>query len=170
MDARKDTMFARRPELLVLVAAVLWMASASCFAQDPSAGTAPIVIFFYEEGCPDCVKIEEVLDALESELPEGAIARHEIGDSESRRLFQKLQKAYEIDVSSVPVVFIGDRVIAGATLPRELELTDAIGDCITGACSSPLDRVPAGVIPWRDALELALLVSLVLLLALLQLP
>lgn len=156
--------------LFWFASAMLLVAVLPSLAQETAALEAPIVILFYEEGCPQCVQIEEVLDALKSELPEGAIARYEIGNPESRTLFRKLQKAYEIDVSNVPVVFVDDRAIIGAGLSRELELTDAIGDCITGACASPLDRVPPDVFPWRDALELGLLLSLILLLVLLQLP
>jgi thiol-disulfide isomerase/thioredoxin len=156
--------------LLLVVPVLALLAAAPCVAQEAPAPHAPIVVFFYQEGCPDCVKIAEVLDALAGDLPEGAVARYEIGDPQSRRLFQRLQKAYAIDVSSVPVVFIGDRAIAGASRANELTLSDAIGDCITGACASPLDRIPPDVFPWRDLLELALLGSLVFLLALLQRP
>jgi thiol-disulfide isomerase/thioredoxin len=156
--------------LLLVVPVLALLVAVPCIAQEVAAPLAPVIVFFYQEGCPDCVRIAEVLDALAGDLPEGALARYEIGDPESRRLFQKLQKAYDIDVSSVPLVFIGDRAIAGAGRPQELTLSDAIGDCITGACTSPLDRIPPDVFPWRDLLELALLGSLVLLLALLQRP
>jgi glutaredoxin len=141
-----------------------------CSAQDVAGAPAPVVVFFYEDGCPDCVLVGEVLDALGTDLPEGAVARYEIGDPESRRLFQKMQKAFGIDVSSVPVVFIGDRVIAGASRMQELALTDALGDCATAPCPSPMNRIPPDVFPWVDLLELGLLATLVLLLALLQRP
>jgi thiol-disulfide isomerase/thioredoxin len=155
---------------LLVVPILALLAAVPCIAQDAPAPAAPIVVFFYQEGCPDCVRIAEVLDALAGDLPEGAVVRHEIGNPESRRLFRKLQKAYGIDVSSVPLVFIGDLAIAGASRSQELKLSDAIGDCITGACASPLDKIPPDVFPWRDVLELALLGSFVFLLTLLQRP
>jgi hypothetical protein len=98
------------------------------------------------------------------------VVRYEIGNPASRRLFQRLQKAYGIEVSSVPLVFVGDRVIAGASRAQELALSDALSDCVTTPCSSPLDRLPPDVFPWVDLLQLALLGSVVLLLALLQHP
>jgi len=156
--------------LLLLVPVLGLLTAVPCIAQEAPAPHLPIVVFFYQDGCPDCVRIAEILDALAGDLPEGAVARYEIGDPESRRLFRKLQKAYAIDVSSVPVVFIGDRAIAGASRVQELTLSDAIGDCITGACTSPLDKIPPDVFPWRDLLELALLGSLAFLLTLLQRP
>ena len=141
-------------------------------AEAPAATPAgsPSVVFFYQSGCPDCERISEVLDALGGDLPPGAVARYEVGDPAARRLFQKLQKAYGIDVSSVPVVFIGDRVFTGASRAQELQISDAIERCVTTPCSSPLNRVPPDVFPWVDLLELALLGGLVVLLALLQRP
>jgi len=156
--------------LLLLVSVLSLLAAVPGIAQEAPAPRLPIVVFFYQDGCPDCVRIAEVLDALAGDLPEGAVARYEIGDPESRRLFQKLQRAYAIDVSSVPVVFIGDRAIAGASRVQELTLSDAIGDCIRGACTSPLDKIPPAGFPWRDLLELTLLGSLAFLLTLLQRP
>ncbi len=142
----------------------------SCAAQEAAAPAPPVVVFFYQDGCPDCVQIGEVLDALAGDLPAGAVVRYEIGEPTSRRLFQKLQKAYGVETSSVPLVFVGDRVIAGASRAQELALTDALGDCVTTPCSSPIDRIPPDVFPWIDLIELALLGSLVILLALLQRP
>jgi thiol-disulfide isomerase/thioredoxin len=147
-----------------------------CFAAAvPAFGQAvepprPIVVFFYQEGCPDCVQIGEVLDLLAGDLPDGAVARYEITDPEGKRLFRRLQKAYGIDISSVPLVFVGDRVIAGASRAQELTLSDALGDCTTAPCPSPLDRLPPDVFPWVDLAQLGLLGLLVALLFFLQRP
>ncbi len=149
----------------------------ACLAAAPAAGayaapaaSRPVVVFFYQNGCPDCTQISDVLDALGGDLPPDSVVRYEIGDPASHRLFLKLQKAYGIDVSSVPLVFVGDRVIAGASRAQELALTDAIGDCVTSTCPSPLDRVPPDVFPWLDLAEGALFAALVLLLLFLQRP
>jgi glutaredoxin len=156
---------------IFLLAAVLGAAAVlPCAAQEAAPSASPVVVFFYQDGCPDCVKIGEVLDALAGDLPAGAVARYEIGDPSSRRLFQRLQKAYGIETSSVPLVFVGDQVIAGASRAQELALSDALGDCVTTPCASPIDRLPPDVFPWIDLIELALLGSLVVLLALLQRP
>jgi thiol-disulfide isomerase/thioredoxin len=159
------------PRAVFLLAVVLGTAAVfPCAAQQAVPSASPVVVFFYQDGCPDCVKIGEILDALAGDLPAGAVARYEIGAPSSRRLFQKLQKAYGVETSSVPLVFVGDRVIAGASRAQEFALTDALGDCVTTPCASPLDRLPPDVFPWADVVELALLGSLVLLLALLQRP
>ncbi len=156
--------------ILLFIAVLGAVAAVPCAGQEPPSSASPVVVFFYQDGCPDCVQIGEVLDALAGDLPEGAVARYEIGTPTSRRLFQRLQKAYGIEVSSVPLVFVGDRVIAGASRAQELALSDALSDCVTTPCSFPLDRLPPDTFPWVDLLELALLGSLVVLLALLQHP
>ncbi len=159
--------------LLALVLACLSLAAAETAvpAAEPAAEpAAPVVVFFYQEGCPDCIEIAGVLDALAGDLPAGAVARYEIGDPASRKLFRKMLVAYSIEGTSVPIVFVGERVIAGASRIQELALTDALGDCVTSACPSPFDRLPPDVFPWVDLLELALLASLALFLALLQVP
>ena len=158
-----------RAQVVFLLIAALAVASATCAAQS-AALARPEVVFFYQEGCPDCIQIGEVLDLLVSDLPEGAIARYEIGDPASHKLFLRLQKAYGIDVSSVPLVFVGDRVISGAGRLQELTLTDAVGDCAQSPCPSPLDRLPPDVFPWIDLAQLALLGFAVVLLVLLQSP
>jgi len=157
--------------LFVVVVLSLWCVPARA-AEAPAAPSvaSPSVVFFYQNGCPDCERVSEVLDALGGDLPPGSVVRYEIGNATARRLFQKLQKAYGIQVSSVPVVFIGDRVFTGAGRAQELAISDAIERCVTSPCSSPLDRVPPDVFPWVDLLELALLGAAVVLLALLQRP
>ena len=156
---------------LVLACSSLAASQPARTAVEPAAEpVAPVVVFFYQEGCPDCIEIAGVLDALAGDFPEGAVARYEIGDPASRKLFRKMLAAYSIDGTSVPIVFVGERVIAGASRIQELALTDALGDCVTSSCPSPFDRLPPDVFPWGDLLELALLASLVLLLALLQVP
>ncbi len=158
-------------------ARIAWLVLATLVGGATPGGAAqtdeaprPVVLFFYQEGCPECVRISEVLDALGSDLPPGAVASYEITDRAAGRLFQRLQRAYGALISSVPVVFIGDRVVEGASRAQELAITDALGDCVTSPCSSPLDRLPPDVFPWVDVLQLGLLALFVGLLVLLQTP
>lgn len=155
---------------LLVLAGFLAVAPAWLCPAQSEAPSDPVVAFFYQEGCPDCVKIGEVLDLLAGDLPEGAVVRYEIGDPTSKRLFQRLKKAYGVEASGVPLVFVGDRFIAGAGLAQELTLTDAISRCARSPCPSPLDRLPPDVFPWIDVAQLALLGLVVVLLFLLQRP
>ena len=55
----------------------------------------------------------------------------------------ELASAYEVEVSTVPVVFVGDEVVLGAGRAQEFELRNAIGDCAIRGCASPLGRAPS---------------------------
>lgn len=159
-----------RAALFLSLAAVAIAALAPSGAAQSADAPRPAVVFFYQDGCPDCVQIGEVLDLLALDLPPGGIARYEIGTKEGRTLFLRLQKAYGIDVQTVPLVFIGDRVISGAGRIQELTLSDAIGDCAQSPCPSPLDRLPPDVFPWVDLAQLGLLTVAIVLFLLLQRP
>jgi len=106
----------------------------------------PWVVVFYEEGCPDCAQMEELVQGLTSELPESAIVRYDIADPDALDLLMELAQAYDVEVSSVPVVFVGDdAVVLGVGRAQEFELRNAIGECTIQGCSSPLARAPSRV-------------------------
>jgi glutaredoxin len=108
-----------------------------------AADDEPWIVVFFEEGCPDCAQIEEVLEGLTSELPGSAIARYDVSDPEALELLMELATAYEVEVSTVPVVFVGDEVVLGAGRAQEFELRNAIGECTIHGCPSPLARAPS---------------------------
>jgi len=128
----------------------------------------PVVLFFYGEGCPDCMAVDELLTALSSDLPESALRRYEISDPEAAELLSKLEAAYGIEEASVPIVFVGDDVIIGAGRAQEFKLRDAIGHCVTLGCPSPLARIrpPVSV---DDLLRLAMFAAVFVILAIWQL-
>ncbi len=108
-----------------------------------AADEEPWIVVFFDEGCPDCAQIEEVLEGLTSELPESAIVRYDVSDAESLDLLMELATAYEVEVSTVPVVFVGEEVVLGAGRAQEFELRNAIGECTIRGCPSPLARAPS---------------------------
>ena len=103
----------------------------------------PWIVVFYEEGCPSCAQVEELLEGLTSELPASAIVRYDISDPEALDLLMELGEAFDAETSSVPVVFVGDEVVLGAGRAQEFELRNAIGACTIHGCSSPLARAPS---------------------------
>lgn len=130
----------------------------------------PVIVVFYQEGCPDCLLIEELIEGLAYDLPPSAIRRYEITARGSMSVLRQLEAAYGIDsaIGTVPIVFAGDSVVVGAGRPQEFQLRNAIGDCVTVGCSSPLARIQSTAFPWKDVMEIALLAGLVVLFALLQ--
>jgi len=106
----------------------------------------PWVVVFYEEGCPDCAQMEELLEGLTVELPESLIVRYDVTDPDALDLLMELAQAYDVEVSSVPVVFVGEDVaVLGVGRAQEFELRNAIGTCTIQGCSSPLARAPSRV-------------------------
>lgn len=150
-----------------LAVAVAFVALA--FGCAAMAAEGPVVVFFHQEGCPDCVAMDEVLSALAVDLPEGAVERVEVTTREGATVFRRLRAAYGIDVATVPMLFIGDQVISGSGRAQEFRLRDAIGRCTVSPCSSPLDRIAPQGFPWRDAVEMGLLAALLVLLSWIQL-
>jgi len=106
-----------------------------------TAADAPWIVVFYEDGCASCAEMEELLVPLTYDLPESAVARYEISDPENLDLFLALGEAYEVDVSTVPVIFVGDTPIIGVGRSQEFELRNAVGDCTVEGCPSPFDRI-----------------------------
>lgn len=152
--------------------AVLLLVSCICAAVGfcGSAEDLPVVVAFYEAGCPDCARIDEVLVALASDLPASAVRRYEISEPGSMRILRRLMAAYNLSekTATVPIVFVGDTVVVGADRSQELKLMDAISRCARSECPSPLARIDLSAFPWKDVARLALLVGLAVLLALLQ--
>ena len=134
-----------------------------------SDASDPIVIVFYEDGCPSCEEMEELLVGMTIDAPETAIARYQITEPESTELLTALAKAYDIDVPSmVPIVFVGEDVIIGMGRTQEFSLRNAIGDCLSVGCESPIARLPLSQLQ-VDLPRLALFLVMFLTLAWFQL-
>jgi len=137
--------------------------------QVDAADSDPIVIVFYEEGCPSCEDMEDLLAGMMIDEPETAIVRYDITKSESMELLIALAKAYDVEVPSiVPSVFVGEDVIIGMGRTQEFSLRNAIGDCLSLGCESPIARLPLSQLR-ADLPRLALFLALFLALAWLQL-
>jgi glutaredoxin len=159
--------FARRFRLLAAaLAAVLLLAAV--FPAVAQEEASPIAVVFYEEGCPSCAALDELLLALAPDLPESAIRRYEITAEGSFELLESLSAAYDVVVETIPAVFIGDQVVLGSDRAAEFALRAAVGECATVGCPSPFDRIRPAEFPWRDVLTLGGLVALFLLLLVLQ--
>jgi len=148
--------------LAMLLSAAIGISVAGEEAQDP------LVIVFYEEGCPNCEAVDELLAGLIVDLPPQSVERHEITDLAAFDLLTALAATHDVEVETVPVVFVGDEIILGADRAAEFALRAAIGDCATIGCASPLERVRPPEFPWADALALAGIAALLAFLLFLQ--
>jgi len=134
-----------------------------------AADSDTLIIVFYEEGCPSCAEMDELLAGMTIDAPETAMARYEITEPESIELLTALAKAYNIDVpSTVPIVFVAEDVIIGMGRTQEFSLRNSIGDCLSLGCESPIARLPLSQLR-ADLPRLALFLALFLALAWFQL-
>ncbi len=70
--------------------------------------------FFYGDGCPHCAKEEVFLKELEKEKENLDVYYYETWyDYENAKLLSKIGKELDLDVSGVPILLGGDRVIIG---------------------------------------------------------
>ena len=134
-----------------------------------SAPADPILVVFYEEGCPSCEEMDELLAGMMIDAPETAIARYEITEAGSLELLAALAKIYGIEIpSTVPIVFVGDDVVIGMGRTQEFSLRNAIGDCLSIGCETPIARLPISQLR-ADLPRLALFVAIFLAVAWFQL-
>ena len=148
--------------VLLLVAAVIAVSSAV-----GAAATDPSIVVFYEEHCPDCEAMDAVLDELLAEHPGLVITHLEIGQPGNLELMTQLLEAYDVDLDvvslGVPTLFIGDAAFVRARSEDESAVRDAVQECVTHGCRSPLPS------PSRGRGDVVVLVAFALLFAALYL-
>ena len=114
---------------------------------------ATTLVLFHEHGCSHCARMEEYLSEIAPAYPELEIVRHEIHDAEGQALLARLLATYDIEIGSVPILFIGEVALVGAVYyglypepyaaagrAEELALDEAIRLAIANDAPSPLDR------------------------------
>ena len=119
--------------------------------------TAPgtTLVFFYDEGCPHCARVEAFLERIQPDYPQLEIVRYSVREEEFLDLLDQLLEAYGIPGLSwtTPVIFIGEVADIGGTFYRpgqdpqpltgraeELTLEDAIREAIAENAPSPLTK------------------------------
>ncbi|HAF70438.1 TPA: hypothetical protein DCL37_03660 [Candidatus Acetothermia bacterium] len=117
---------------------------------------ATTMVFFYDEGCPHCARVEEFLEGILPNYPELEVVYHSVREEEALELLEKLLSAYGIEGLSwsTPVIFIGEVADVGGTFYRpgqdpqpltgraeEFALEDAIREAIAQNAPSPLAKV-----------------------------
>lgn len=147
------------------VLGVLFLMSSTAVA----ATSEPLIVVFYEEGCHSCEEMEELLAGMTVDAPAEAIVRYEVTAPGSMDLLVSLSNAYDIDVPEiVPIVFVAEDAIVGMGRAQEFTLRNAIGDCLSIGCESPIARLPISQLR-TDLPRLALFLALFLALAWFQL-
>jgi len=123
-----------------------------------AVGQSVEVLFFYDVGCPHCKQVETFLDDLQRAGLPFTVLRYEIHGTGAWSLLQRLLAAYGAELGPVPMVFVGDVAMVGATfyglgprpvtlvgLAQELTLEDVIRQALARGAPSPLSKLPPTV-------------------------
>jgi cytochrome c biogenesis protein CcdA/glutaredoxin len=119
-----------------------------------AAGATTTLVFFHQIGCPHCAHTEAFLESILPQYPDLEIQRYEIDEPGSFDLLDKLLAAYDVEIGSVPMVFVGNVAWIGGTFyglydepytatgqAGDMTLETAIQVAIAEGAGSPLDRV-----------------------------
>ena len=98
----------------------------------------PVILVFHEEGCPDCQRMEAVLQELLSKHPDLSVAYYEVTQPGSPELFDALADRYGVLLLKVPIIYVGEVAIVGAGRAQEMRLREAVEGCASSGCISPL--------------------------------
>lgn len=103
------------------------------------------IYFFYGQGCPHCAAEEKFLDQLEQKYDSSIkINRFETWyDQDNVKLLQQFAKAYSMNITGVPVTFIGDKGIIGYDNAENKgkEIEDQLEYCSIYSAKCPGDEI-----------------------------
>ena len=118
------------------------------------AAAATTLVFFHEIGCSHCARTEAFLESIHPNYPQLEILHYEISEPESLELLAGLLAAYDVELDSVPMIFVGNVAWIGGTFfglydepytvsgrAAEMTLESAIQLAIEENAASPLDRI-----------------------------
>jgi cytochrome c biogenesis protein CcdA/glutaredoxin len=149
VDLREEDVTMKRVVLSALAVVLL-------FAFAGTAATE--VVLFYEDGCPHCAKMEELLQNMQAAGAALTVKVYNVASQEGRDLLPRLLAAYGAEMGPVPFLFVADTAIVRDTVYRagsnaapvvlaaravELEARALIEAAIADSARSPLDRLPA---------------------------
>jgi cytochrome c biogenesis protein CcdA/glutaredoxin len=133
------------PRLSIVIFGILAGVALSTMATD--------LVMFYEEGCPHCARTSAALEVIAPDYPSLNVIRYEIHDPVAQDLLDRLLGAYNVELGSVPILFVGDVAIVGGTYfglseeawsplgrAEEMALEDAIRRAVEADAPSPLSR------------------------------
>jgi glutaredoxin len=110
----------------------------------PEAETKVVIYEFYGQGCPHCTKLNNWFEEIKPKYPQLEVVQHEVyRNSTSRKLFQKMAKAYGKSAGGVPSIFIGEKNIVGFSPEVGKTIEAEIMNCIEALCTSPLEKLNA---------------------------
>ena len=81
-----------------------------------------MVVVFHLEDCPDCARMEAVLEEMLARYPSLSISYYEANEPSASALLEQLSDAYRVLFVDFPLIFVGEDAIAGAGRAKEIRL------------------------------------------------
>ena len=146
--------------MLLLSGAVLFFATPSALAQttlEPSVteseGTMPLLYpvhlyMFYHADCPHCHEMLPLIDGLPRQYPTLTLHIYEISqNTDNYALFQTFLKAYNLQLETVPSIFIGTQAFQGAKDQIWEQIQSKVSASVQSGASGPGDEITGNVEP-----------------------
>jgi len=113
---------------------------------------------FSKEGCPYCDALDHFLKGIEDDYPNLVIKKYDIQESDNVELLLKMSKAFDEEVSGVPVVFINNKIIEGFNNQKKEIIEEEIQKCSLEECEDPIDKIDS-VINIEQKITIPVLIS-----------
>jgi len=102
------------------------------------------LLFFYEKGCPECAKVNDLLQKRIKPNYPVAIKAYEIHEPGNAALLMNLARAYEakdIIKKGTPAVFIGENAFQGSSRAIQRKIEEAVRASLRAEIPSPMSRL-----------------------------
>lgn len=104
-----------------------------------------MIYVFGGEGCPHCAAEKTFLSSLRTKYPNMKVLEYEVWhNSQHAQLLQSMAKTYGVQVSGVPMTFIGEHGLSGFSDAIQKDLLRLIEACSQKGCPDPADRLLQG--------------------------
>ena len=102
------------------------------------------ILMFYGRGCPHCGRTIEYLNFLQGKYPGLIVHQYETYfNQENRELFERVTKAFGIEIEGVPTSFVDEQYFVGFSQNIAENMESTVIECKEKGCIDPLERLHA---------------------------
>ena len=137
-------------------AAPAWFAQAAVEPSVTGSGsegaTAPPypvhLYMFYRADCPHCHEMLPLIDSLSSQYPTLILHKYEISqNTDNYALFQTFLKVYDLQLETVPSIFIGKQAFQGSKDQTWEQIQNKVSASVRSGASGSGDEITGNVEP-----------------------
>jgi cytochrome c biogenesis protein CcdA/glutaredoxin len=146
-------------QLVLIVGAIFYSSLSFALAQDTSSPSAdnserttlstlyPVHLYmFYRADCPHCHQMLPLIEDLPNQYPTLTLHLYEIGqNAENYALFQTFLGAYNLQLDTVPSIFIGKQAFQGTKDQIWDEIQSKVSTSVQSGASGPGDELTGNV-------------------------